>query len=138
MKKIIKSMLVAVAILLPVAATIVGCKTNTPSPFVTLAVSTAVGVGIPIAAQYDPSIVPDLHIAYMSLNGVLNGASTNSASQVIALIGKSATNAATASAISNLVSSLSKWEQPYIAAHNTNAFVIEAQVAVAAWPPAYQ
>jgi hypothetical protein len=107
-----------------------------------LAISTAVGLGLPIVVQYDPSIKPDLHIAYVSLSGILNGASPNSASQIIAALGKSATNAATSAAISNLTTVLSAWEQSELKKYGTNAYVTvitgEAQAAVTAWPPADQ
>lgn len=107
-----------------------------------LAIGTAVGLGLPMLTQYDPSIQPDLHIAYVSLNGILNGASANSASQIVALLGKSATNQATSGAISNLTATLSNWEQNELKTFGTNAYLTvikgEAQAAVNAWPVADQ
>jgi hypothetical protein len=156
MKKLLKSIAAGGAIIalsLISVATQPGCATNTgTNGVVTInpvvfnaecaAITGTVAIGLPLLTQYDPKIVPDLHIAYEALNGIVNGASTNSASQIIGLIGKTGTNAAVASQITSLTASLSNWEQAEIKKYGATAtgtvVLGEAQAAIVAWPPADQ
>jgi hypothetical protein len=115
-----------------------GCAGPTASVVETLAVDAAVSIGLPAIAQADPTTVPAIQDAYVALNGVVNGANTNSASQVLALIGLKAQNPAVSALVSNVVAKLSIWEQDEVGKLGTNQWgtivLAEARTAVAAWP----
>ena len=115
-----------------------GCAGLTASVVETLAVDATVAIGLPAIAQADPATVPAIQDAYVALNGVVNGANTNSASQVLALIGQKAQNPAVGALVSNVVSKLSSWEQAEVGKLGTNQWgtivLAEARTAVAVWP----
>ena len=131
MKKIIVSSLLAVALC--------GCKS--PSPTATtiedLAVGAAITIGLPALAQAEPQLMPAIKDTYVVLNGLVNGASTNSTSQLVALIGKSARTAQAQNIINTIVQQLSTVEQKAVNGSTNSAVVVfrqEAQIAVLAWP----
>lgn len=102
-----------------------------------LVVDSVVGIGLPIIAQEWPASVPDIQTAYIALSGVANGATTNSPSQVLALIGKNQQVPALDNAVTLAVQKLSALEQKLLNGSSNNAVVVfrtEAQAAVSAWP----
>jgi hypothetical protein len=74
--------------------------------------------GATLALSYiipkDPGIVPDLRIAQTSLSAILNGATTNTVSQVLTLLGQSS-NATLSTNIAPLVAQGNAYEQSLIA-----------------------
>ena len=78
--------------------------------------ATAIGVGV--AVQKDPSIVQALTDAQIALDGILNGASTNTPAQVAALLGNNS-NPTIQGEIMPLITMASVLEQQLLAKYGT-------------------
>jgi hypothetical protein len=88
---------------------------------------TSFAIGTSVAVQKDPSVVPILTDVTLALNGVLHGASTNSASQVLTLLGKNS-NSTIAANITPIINSLSSFEQNLLNKYGTN---VAGQISIA-------
>jgi hypothetical protein len=87
----------------------------------------ATAIAVSVAVQKDPSVVPALKDAQTALTGILNGASTNSASQILSTLGQSS-NPALAAEITPLVGTVSGLEQSLLAKYGTN---VTGQITIA-------
>jgi len=81
-------------------------------------VNTAIGVSI--AVQKDPSIIPTLKDVSLTLTGILQGANTNSAAQILALVNEK-NNPVIKDNIGMVVSQASNLEQQLLAKYGANA-----------------
>ena len=102
-----------------------------------LVVDAVVGLGLPVIAQEWPASVPDIKDAYTALSGVANGATTNSPSQILSLIGQKQQVPALSNAVALAVAKLSALEQKLLNSSSNNAVIVfrtESQAAVTAWP----
>jgi hypothetical protein len=79
----------------------------------------ATSIAVSVAVQKDPSVVPALQNVQVALTGILNGANTNTTSQVLAVLGKSS-NPTLVTEITPLINTVSGLEQSLLAKYGTN------------------
>lgn len=87
----------------------------------------AVTVYLSVAVNKDPSIVPALKDAQLGLTGVLNGANTNSVSQILTAL-KQSSNPTLAAAMAPIVNDISVYEQAMLAKYGTT---VSGQISIA-------
>jgi hypothetical protein len=86
-----------------------------------------VAASVSIVVQKEPASIPALKDAELALDGILNGADTNTTAQAIALLGKNS-NPVLATEMTTLINTMSVLEQQLLAKYGQN---VGGQIALA-------